>query len=68
MERLGSEQKSVMLTVNCNMNVNRGQGEAEGKPEAVSMIHKGRYGLENHSSAFGPYPDNSGESGKGYRW
>lgn len=47
MERLGSEQKSVMLTVNWNTNVNQGQGEAEGKPEAVRIIQKGRYGLES---------------------
>lgn len=65
MERLGNEQKSVMLTVNWNRNVNQGQGEAAGKPEAVSLMWKGRYGLESHCKAIGPYPDSAGESGKG---
>lgn len=68
MERLGSEQKRVMLIVNRNRNVNQQQGEAKGKPEAVNMMRKGRRGLKSHSKAIGPYPDSAGESGKGYRW
>lgn len=36
-ERLGTEQKNMMLTVNRNRNVSRGWGEAEDKPEVVSM-------------------------------
>lgn len=39
-ERLGTEQKSMMLTVNQNRNVSRGREEAEHKPEVVSMTQR----------------------------
>lgn len=39
-ERLGTEQKSMMFTVNRNRNVTRGRGEAEDKPEVVSVTQR----------------------------